>query len=169
MNCDGRIEGNEDQHAEPPKSACSHTQPLFEALLNFDRITKWGPEAGIGNSETPNGPERFCPHERTRVRIFLTMAGNNKLELVVEVDVNNANASIKSVNTGLSGMEQAAAKAARGASAGIDGMRASMVKGAAGVPRPYKARRLPSPSAIMAVTRVFKLTPSCRALAARRE
>ena len=44
------------------------------------------------------------------------MADNNKLELVVEVDVNKANASIKSVNTGLSGMEQAAAKAARGAS-----------------------------------------------------
>ena len=38
------------------------------------------------------------------------MADNNKLELVVEVDVNKANASIKSVNTGLSGMEQAAAK-----------------------------------------------------------
>ena len=58
------------------------------------------------------------------------MADNNKLELVVEVDVNKANASIKSVNTGLSGMEQAAAKAARGASAGIDGMTASMVMGA---------------------------------------
>ena len=57
------------------------------------------------------------------------MADNNKLELVVEVDVNKANASIKSVNTGLSGMEQAAGKAAR-ASAGIDGMTASMVKGA---------------------------------------
>ena len=59
------------------------------------------------------------------------MADNNKLELVVEVDVNKANASIKSVNTGLSSMEQAASKAARGASAGIDGMTASMVKGAA--------------------------------------
>ena len=58
------------------------------------------------------------------------MADNNKLELVVEVDVNKANASIKSVNTGLSSMEQAAGKAARGASAGIDGMTASMVKGA---------------------------------------
>ena len=55
---------------------------------------------------------------------------DNKLELVVEVDVNKANASIKSVNTGLSSMEQAAGKAARGASAGIDGMTASMVKGA---------------------------------------
>ena len=38
------------------------------------------------------------------------MADNNKLELVVEVDVNKANASIMSVNTGLSGMEQAAAR-----------------------------------------------------------
>jgi len=46
------------------------------------------------------------------------MADNNKLELVVEVDVNKANASIKSVNTGLSSMEQAAGKAARGATAG---------------------------------------------------
>ena len=38
------------------------------------------------------------------------MADNNKLELVVEVDVHKANASIKSVNTGLSSMEQAASK-----------------------------------------------------------
>src|SRR5450631_1354465 len=58
------------------------------------------------------------------------MADNNKLELVVEVDVNKANASIKSINTGLSSMEQAAGKAASGAAAGIDGMTASMVKGA---------------------------------------
>ena len=57
-------------------------------------------------------------------------ADNNKLELVVEVDVNKANASIKSVNTGLSSMEQAASKAAHGASAGIDGMTASMVSSA---------------------------------------
>ena len=34
------------------------------------------------------------------------MADNNKLELVVDVDVNKANASIKSINTGLSSMEQ---------------------------------------------------------------
>jgi hypothetical protein len=58
------------------------------------------------------------------------MADNNKLELVVEVDVNKANASIKSINTGLSSMEQAAGKAARGTSAGIDGLTVSMVKGA---------------------------------------
>jgi len=49
------------------------------------------------------------------------MADNNKLELVVEVDVNRANASIKSINTGLSSMEQAAGKPRAGASAGIDG------------------------------------------------
>ncbi len=59
------------------------------------------------------------------------MADNSKLELVVEVDVNKANASIKSINTGLSSMEQAASKAAHGASAGIDGMTHSMTKGAA--------------------------------------
>ena len=58
------------------------------------------------------------------------MADNNKLELVVEVDVNKANASIKSINTGLSSMEQAASSAARGAAAGMDQMTASMVKGA---------------------------------------
>jgi hypothetical protein len=55
---------------------------------------------------------------------------DNKLELVVEVDVNKANASIKSVNSGLSSIEQTAAKAARGASSSIDGMTAAMVKGA---------------------------------------
>ncbi len=55
---------------------------------------------------------------------------DNKLELVVEVDANRANASIKSVNANLSSIEATAAKAARGASAGIDGMTASMVKGA---------------------------------------
>jgi hypothetical protein len=54
------------------------------------------------------------------------MADNSKLELVVEVDVNKANASIKSINTGLSSMEQSAGKAARGASAGIDGLTVSM-------------------------------------------
>src|SRR6266545_3575942 len=59
------------------------------------------------------------------------MAYDSKLELVVEVDVNKANASIKSINTGLSSMEQAAGKAARGASAGIDGLTISMVKGSA--------------------------------------
>ena len=57
------------------------------------------------------------------------MPADNKLELVGEVDVNKANASIKSINTGLSSMEQAAAKAARAASAAIEGLTVSMVKG----------------------------------------
>jgi hypothetical protein len=42
------------------------------------------------------------------------MPADNKLELVVEADVNKANASITSIDTGLSSMEQAAGKAARG-------------------------------------------------------
>ena len=55
---------------------------------------------------------------------------DNKLQLVVEVDTNRANASIKSVNASLSSMETSAVKAARGASQGVDGMTAAMVKGA---------------------------------------
>ena len=58
------------------------------------------------------------------------MAADNKLELVVEVDTNRANASIKSVNAGLSSIESTAANSACGASRGIDSMTASMVKGA---------------------------------------
>ena len=53
---------------------------------------------------------------------------DNKLELVVEVDANRANASLKGVNANLSSMEAAAVKSARGASQGIDGMTASMTK-----------------------------------------
>ncbi len=56
---------------------------------------------------------------------------DNKLELVVEVDTNKANASIKSVNASLSSMEASAVKAARGASQGIDGMTASMARAVA--------------------------------------
>jgi len=55
---------------------------------------------------------------------------DNRLELVVEVDANRANASIKSVNASLSSMEASAVKTARGAAQGIDGMTAAMVKGA---------------------------------------
>jgi len=55
---------------------------------------------------------------------------DNRLELVVEVDTNRANASIKSVNASLSSIEALAVKTARGAAQGIDGMTASMVKGA---------------------------------------
>jgi hypothetical protein len=58
------------------------------------------------------------------------MPDNNKLELVIEVDVNKANASIKSINTDLSSMEKAASRAARGASARNDGLTVSVVKGA---------------------------------------
>jgi len=58
------------------------------------------------------------------------MANSNQVELVVTVEVDKANSSIKSVNANLSGIEQTAVRAARGASQGIDGMTASMVKGA---------------------------------------
>jgi hypothetical protein len=58
------------------------------------------------------------------------MANNNQIELVVTVEVDKANQSIKSVNANLSGIEQTAVRAARGASQGIDGMTASMIKGA---------------------------------------
>jgi len=55
---------------------------------------------------------------------------DNKLELVVTVEVDKANQSIKTVNASLSSMEATAAKTARGAAQGIDGMTAAMVKGA---------------------------------------
>ena len=55
---------------------------------------------------------------------------DNRLELVVEVDTNRANASIKSVNASLSSMESSAIKTTRGAAQGIDGMTAAMAKGA---------------------------------------
>ncbi|MCC6362137.1 MAG: hypothetical protein IT165_01355 [Bryobacterales bacterium] len=55
---------------------------------------------------------------------------SNQVELVVTVEVDKANQSIKSVNANLSSIESTAAKSARGAAAGIDGMTAAMVKGA---------------------------------------
>ena len=55
---------------------------------------------------------------------------DNKLELVVAVEVDKANESIKSVNASLSSMEASATKSAKGATQGIDGMTAAMVKGA---------------------------------------
>src|ERR1051325_7689534 len=58
------------------------------------------------------------------------MANNNEVQLVVTVEVDKANQSIKSVNANLSGSEQTAVRAERGASQGIDGMTASMIKGA---------------------------------------
>ena len=57
------------------------------------------------------------------------MAADNTLQLVIQVDADKANASIKSVNTGLSSIETTAVSAAKGASHGIDGMTASMAKG----------------------------------------
>ncbi len=59
------------------------------------------------------------------------MASDNKLELVVEVDVDRANASIKTINRSLSSIERAAGSAAQGASRGIDGIAVSVAKGAA--------------------------------------
>ena len=56
------------------------------------------------------------------------MPADNKLELVVEVDVAKGNASINSRNPGLSSTEQAASKAGRGASTGIDSITVSMAK-----------------------------------------
>ncbi|MBI4905701.1 MAG: hypothetical protein HY820_18860 [Acidobacteria bacterium] len=58
------------------------------------------------------------------------MASSSQVELVVTVEVDKANQSIKSVNANLSSIESTAAKSARGAAAGIDGMTAAMVKGA---------------------------------------
>jgi hypothetical protein len=52
---------------------------------------------------------------------------DNKLELVVTVDTDKANASIKSVNAGLSSLETTAVSVTLGASRGIDGMTASII------------------------------------------
>ena len=56
------------------------------------------------------------------------MAADNKLELVIQVDAARANASIKSVNKSLSGLEKEAVSSAKGASKGIDGMTLAMTK-----------------------------------------
>ena len=61
------------------------------------------------------------------------MAADNKLELVVQVDVDRANASIKSVNAGLSGMEQTAAKGSKLASAQTTRVT---------VPRPFRSQHV---------------------------
>ena len=58
------------------------------------------------------------------------MASDNKLELVIEVQADKANASIKGPTQGLAGIERIAVSVAKNASTGIDGMTASMVKGA---------------------------------------
>src|SRR3990170_1136347 len=56
------------------------------------------------------------------------MAADKKLELVIQVDAAGANASIKSVNKSLSGLEKEAVSSAKGASKGIDGMTLAMTK-----------------------------------------
>ena len=43
------------------------------------------------------------------------MAADNTLQLVIQVDADKANASIKCVNTGLSSIETTAVSAAKGA------------------------------------------------------
>jgi len=58
------------------------------------------------------------------------MPTDNKLELVIEVQADKANAQIKGVNQGLAGIEPIAVSVAKNASTGIDGMTASMTKGA---------------------------------------
>jgi hypothetical protein len=54
---------------------------------------------------------------------------DNKLEVVIEVDVAKGNASIKTLDASLSSIEEAASKAGRGASAGIDSITVSLAKG----------------------------------------
>lgn len=56
-------------------------------------------------------------------------ASDNKLELIIEVLADKANAQIKGVNQSLAGIERTAVSVAKNASEGIDGMTASMVKG----------------------------------------
>ena len=56
------------------------------------------------------------------------MAADNKLELVIQVDADKANASIQSVTKSLSGLEKEAVSSAKGASQRIDGMTLSMTK-----------------------------------------
>jgi hypothetical protein len=58
-------------------------------------------------------------------------ANPNTLQLVIQVEADNANNSIKSVNASLSSLESTAVSAARGASQGIDGLTASVARGAA--------------------------------------
>ncbi len=59
------------------------------------------------------------------------MASDNTLQLVIQVEADKANNSIKSVNASLSSLESTAVSASRGASQGVDGLTASVAKGAA--------------------------------------
>jgi hypothetical protein len=57
------------------------------------------------------------------------MANDNKLELVIEVQADKANAQIKGAHQSLAGIERIAVSVAKNASEGIDGMTACMAKG----------------------------------------
>ncbi len=94
--------------------------------------------AGRGRTTATGSPQPFCrcvsrniARYRPAAFLAITHMPDNKLKLVVEVDVDRANASIKGINKGLSSFEQAARNAARGASQGIDGFTLSVGKGVA--------------------------------------
>ena len=57
------------------------------------------------------------------------MASDNKLELLIEVQADKANAQIKGVNQSLAGTQRIAVSVTQNASEGIDGVTANMVKG----------------------------------------
>lgn len=57
------------------------------------------------------------------------MAADNKLELVIEIDAEKANASVKALNRGLSSIETTVASASKGASSGLDKLTASLIEG----------------------------------------
>jgi hypothetical protein len=65
--------------------------------------------------------------------------GKDKFELVIEVNSQQGNASIKQVNQNLSDLERRAVSSSRGASSGIDRMTASMFKGVLGAQALYGA------------------------------
>jgi hypothetical protein len=76
------------------------------------------------------------------------MASDNKLEMVIEVQADKANAQISGVNQSLAGIERIAVSVPKNASEGIGGMTASMLKGSlAGnllAPGGWRVWRVPS-------------------------
>ena len=66
---------------------------------------------------------------------------DNKLELVVEINPKQANAASTSINKGLAGIEQQAAKVTAKATQSFDGMATSMFKGALGANALYDAAK----------------------------
>lgn len=77
------------------------------------------------------------------------MAAHNKLKLVIEVQADKANASIKGVNQGLAGIERIAVSVAKNASTGIDGMTASAAITARSIA--WRRRSSPTPSSCFGV------------------